>query len=243
MGKEIEFKVPMSRKQAENVIAKMIKDREDSKLVCLTSTKLDSYWKERGNDSSDNIPTIRVRSNLWIGNNDIKHLFGVSGNQYSATDLVKLWFFNVTCPELGPLANACRRKDYVTLKRKQVTNGVEVNDEFEERISREAARIIVLSYNELGYNYFNKMKRCCSIHNYPMSSELKGKINIDVDNVNDKYYFEIEFVSADGITYDEKLVLPVLAKVAKEYNIDLDKRDPRSWIEIVSDIETPPKAN
>ena len=237
MGKEYEFKIHMNRKQAEEVIRKML--RQNDIMPHSAKTKIDKYWcanemynTVRPNEIKD---VVRLRTTNKISETEITAI----GKADSYNDNLINWFFYDTEKYKEflkdvemPLDNV---KYYATYKNKNIADGHESNEECEERISPELFSIIRRCYDSLGTLYFNKVKRCICPFICKEGHLNEGTINVDIDNVNDLYYFEIEFVPYVEGVYPEDMIYEGLEKVAKEFGLDPKNKDPRSWIEITTE--------
>lgn len=237
MGKEYEFKIHMNRKQAEEVIRKML--LQDDIMPHSAKTKVDCYWcaNELVHSKPDKIKdVVRLRTTNKTSEAEITTI----GKAASYNDNLINWFFCDTDNYLKYRCNGVPMDDvkhYVTYKNKNVVDGHESNTECEERISPELLDIIRSCYDAIGTMYFSKVKRCICPFICKEGHLKEGTINVDIDNVNDLYYFEIEFIPYVEGVYPEDMIYEGLEKVVREFGLDPKNKDPRSWVEIVNTAE------
>ena len=119
-------------------------------------------------------------------------------------------------------------KSYFTVKYKTRENGIELNKENETFI--QDACVLRDFFKEAGYiKYFDKIKK-----NYyaDCESNLFPGItyHVELENVNELLYIEIEVVQDEG---DALKIKHSLFEFLKKLGLDPEKRDIRSWMEIL----------
>lgn len=230
MGKEIEFKIKMSREEAERVIQKIFDD-----YPYFVKIKTDRYWRPLPftQSYSDKVPgkVVRMRSTTIVSDKMIKH-FSEDGECNIAN-----WFFYPT-EKMFAAEEVDKWEDtdaethiFITYKNRVTTEHGETNDEYEEEVSREQGATIMKCLDALGDRYFNKIKRCLSF-----KPSVNWAINVDFDNVCDLYYFEIEYVIEDenpAMTVSPERALAELEGIVKEFGLDINNKDNRAWREII----------
>lgn len=237
MGKEIEFKIKMSRYEAKRVIQKIFDEYPYQAKI-----KTDRYWRPANFTQlyGDNVPgkVIRMRSTTIVSDRMIRH-FSKDGEVDVAN-----WFFYPT-EKMFPAEEVDKWEDpdadkhiYLTYKNRVITEHGETNDEYEEELSKEQAKVTMKCLDNLGERYFTKIKRCLSFKPVFSSAE----INVDFDNVWNLYYFEIEYVMEDGSDVTPERALAELESIVKElFELNLDNKDNRNWREIISTAITDDK--
>ena len=247
MSKEIEFKIKLTKEEAENVILRLI--AECMTFPFETVLKTDDYWKSKDGASAKQGQVIRLRSEYEIGPITMNVLYcddeTTNVTNSIENDLLFKWFFDEKQSELNIL-NKLPRRSFVTYKQKAYTGNSEVNSEYEAALfnSHEPANnipdVVERCFDALGTRYFSKIKRCCSLHDVPYDTPKgkshNGTINIDIDNVNNLYYFEIEFVPDDiksNNDLDQDEILDILENVVSRYRINPENKDRRPWVEIL----------
>ena len=148
---------------------------------------------------------------------------------------VKNWFFYPThkmfdAGEIEKWEDPESENDiYITYKHRKVTEKGESNSEFEEKISKEQCDVISKCFDALGYRYFNKIKRCLTF------KPAFGEIVVDFDNVNDLYYFEIEYVLKDNnlLTITTEEANKALEEIVKYFGLNPADKDNRLWKDIL----------
>lgn len=227
MSKEIEFKIPMTREEAEKAL-----DRIFQKYPYMLKIKTDRYWNSIDDSSAKNHKIIRVRSTNIVSDEMIR-FFDPNGE----CD-VRNWFFYPADKMFDPKVieqweNLNTENDiYITYKHREVTEQGENNAEYEEKISKEQRKVIFKCFDALGYRYFNKIKRCLTFK--PIGSDAFGEIVVDFDNVHDLYYFEIEYVLMDGSVLTTEGAIKALEEIVVEFGLDPNKKDNRLWKDIIS---------
>lgn len=233
MGKEIEFKIKMSREEAKRVIQKIFDEYSYQAKI-----KTDRYWRPSNFTQlfGDNAPgkVIRMRSTTIVSDRTIRH-FSKDGEVDVAN-----WFFYPT-EKMFPAEEVDKWEDpdadkyiYLTYKNRVTTEHGETNDEYEEELSREQAKVAMKCFDNLGERYFTKIKRCLSFK--PVFSP--AEINVDFDNVQNLYYFEIEYVMNNSSDVTPERALAELENIVKElFGLNLDNKDNRAWREIIQSAE------
>lgn len=245
MSKEIEFKIKLTKEEAEKVIRQLYEEENVHSFE--TVLKTDDYWKSIDGVSATRGQVIRLRSEYEIGPITMRALYtGDTTKHVYPDDLLFDWFFNEKQSELNIL-NKLPRRSFVTYKQKTFVGNSEVNSEYEASLfnSHEPENtipdVVERCFDALGTRYFSKIKRCCSLHDVPYATPNckahSGTINIDVDNVNNMYYFEIEFIP-DGIedandVLDQDEILDILEDEVSRYGINPENKDKRPWVEIL----------
>jgi len=230
MGKEIEFKIKMSREEAERVIQKIFED-----YPYYAKIKTDRYWRPANFTQlyGDKVPgkVVRMRSTTIVSDKMIEHF-----SKDKKCDVAN-WFFYptekmFTDEEVAKWEDPDAEKHiYLTYKNRVTTENGETNDEYEEEVSKEQAAAIMKCLDALGDRYFNKIKRCLSF-----KPSNNWAINVDFDNVHNLYYFEIEYVIEDenpAMAVSPERALAELEGIVKEFGLDINDKDNRAWREII----------
>ena len=230
MGKEIEFKIKMSREEAERVIQKIFDDYPYQAKI-----KTDRYWRPANFTQlyGDKVPgkVVRIRSTTIVSDKIIKYFS--KDKECNIAD----WFFYptekmFTAEEVDKWEDPDVEKHiYLTYKNRVTAENGEINDECEEEVSKEQAAAIMKCLDALVDRYFNKIKRCLSFK--PSNNRA---INVDFDNVHNLYYFEIEYVIEDEnptMAVSPERALAELEGMAKEFGLDINDKDNRAWREII----------
>ena len=121
------------------------------------------------------------------------------------------------------------RRSYFTIKRKVVEDGIEVNKEDETFI--EDADVLRDFFALSGYSrWFSKEKKACGV--YCTFSLFEGvTFHLELEIVNELKYVEIEVTDTDGSAKDIKAGL---TQFVKALHLDPQKKDSRSWVEILN---------
>ena len=218
---EIEFKIKMTKSEAEKVLDKIFTFSNGYSI----HTKVDRYWKRPG-ASVTNINVVRVRSDHIVKDQELP----------DTDEPVKDWFFNPDYnPNHIPVKYTLDDEKYITHKNKTISNGSECNVEREQHISNAIWEIVEKCFDDIGESYFNKIKRCLSF--YRDCDDGTSKICVDVCNVNNGYfYFEIETVTFRNSTTDEereKLLKDMNDYIKSEFGLNPNNKDSRSWMQII----------
>lgn len=235
MSKEIEFKIPMSREEAEKVI-----DIIFQKHVYQLKIKTDRYWNSI-DDSSAKVrhQIVRLRSTNIVSDKMIKYF---SKDNYCG---VRDWFFYPTDKmfdkdEIEKWDDPdAEKKIYLTYKHRDVSGQGESNVEKEIEVSRDESKVIIDCFDTLGYRYFQKIKRCLTVK--PVGKDAFGEIVVDFDNVHDMYYFEIEYVLDDDSKLTDKGAVEALEGIVRDFGLDPSKKDNRIWKDIIFEHENSKK--
>ncbi len=123
-----------------------------------------------------------------------------------------------------------REKSFFTTKRKSLVDGFEVNDEKETFVENpEVVRNFLL---ESGFiKWFEKTKDSESVF-CALKNGRNLKFHLELEKVNGLFYIEIE--CTENKNYQNHDVFSELEKVVESLGLDIQKNDPRSWIEILS---------
>lgn len=225
MSKEIEFKIPMSKEKAEEIIDKIFQE-----YPYFLKIKTDRYWNSIDDSNAKNHEIIRIRSTNIVSDKIV---------EYFSPDKecdVKNWFFYPTykmfnAGEIEKWEDPESENDiYITYKHRKVTEKGESNSEFEEKISKEQCDVVSKCFDTLGYRYFNKIKRCLTFR--PKFTTF-GEIVIDFDNVNDLYYFEIEYVLENNSVLTTEEATAALEEIIKCFGLNPADKDNRLWRDIL----------
>ncbi len=119
-------------------------------------------------------------------------------------------------------------KAFFTIKHKVFQNGIELNKEDETFV--EDSEVIREFFAEAGYHkWFEKIKKAYSA--YCTCDCLPGvEFHVEVEKVNDLAYVEIEVTQNEG---DADKIKQGLNDLVKLLGLDPEKRDIRSWVEII----------
>lgn len=119
-------------------------------------------------------------------------------------------------------------KAFFTIKHKIFQNGIELNKEDETFV--EDPEVLREFFQEAGYHmWFEKVKKSCGA--YCNSSVMPGiEFHVEVELVNDLPYIEIEVTQEEGQADKIKQALQDFVKVL---GLNPEKRDIRSWVEIL----------
>lgn len=123
-------------------------------------------------------------------------------------------------------------KTYFTIKRKKKENGIENNREDESFI--ENAEALHVFFEEAGYHkWFNKEKK-----SYGCFQKLEKQPELDFHMelviVNDMKYMEIEVTDCKGL--DCMDVQRALEGLVRKIGLDPEKKDIRSWYELINGV-------
>ena len=120
------------------------------------------------------------------------------------------------------------QKSYITIKRKKIENGIELNIEDETFV--ENAEVIRELFELSDYHcWFKKEKESYSIHS---TSKVLPDIDfhLEIIKVNELPYVEVEVTDS---TVDADKVKKAIADYMILLSLDPNKKDTRSWVEIV----------
>lgn len=123
-------------------------------------------------------------------------------------------------------------KSYFCIKRKSVENGLEYNSESETFIENPA--VLRSFFEASGFiKWFSKTKDSYSVFTSFSSGEFRDyEAHLELEKVNGLPYIEIEYTKENLPAEKVRLMLE---KILESLGIDPEKRDGRSWIEIVGD--------
>lgn len=121
-----------------------------------------------------------------------------------------------------------KTESFFTLKFKKKENGIELNKEDETFI--EDPQVLREFFSEAGYHlFFDKVKKNfwsdCKSDHFP-----DIHYHAELENVNDLLYLEVEVVQEEG---DAMVIKQSLFDFVKQLGLDPEKRDIRSWMEIL----------
>lgn len=121
------------------------------------------------------------------------------------------------------------RRSYFTIKRKVVEDGIEVNKEDETFI--EDADVLRDFFDLAGYSkWFSKEKKASGV--FCTFNLLEGvTFHLELEIVNELKYVEIEITDTKGSANDIK---EGLTQFVKALHLDPQKKDSRSWVEILN---------
>lgn len=124
---------------------------------------------------------------------------------------------------------AANGKWYLTLKRKNLKDGVEVNEEIESQISFDKPVDLFELLKEKGYKeYFTKEK----ITNLWHEVDFPVRLTCELVNISNTYYFEIEVADYEG---PEQGAIEAIKTCCKKWSLNYNDRDDRSWAEILGE--------
>ena len=236
MGKEVEFKIPMTKEEAERVLNKVFNDEYHYS----TKIKTDKYWASVDGKTKEEGKVFRLRSEHFVTDKELLYFSKVK--EINVID----WFFYNTekmfeSDEIEKWEDKEGRSEFdniwLTYKQKKIENSVENNVEEEERINASTFALLDKMFNNLGKRYFNKIKRCISVDvdpiNFPDSEYKNLGITIDIDNVHDLFYFEIEGVCDEYTNVSRDEIYKALEEITRTFGLNPDNKDSRSWVEIL----------
>lgn len=119
---------------------------------------------------------------------------------------------------------------FFTLKQKTVQNGIEFNEEQETFIQNpDVLRNVFLA---TGFKkWFCKEKK--SVSCYARSSGSEGLVfHLELEKVNGLPYLEIEYTKDDE---EPQKIRSALESLVRELGLNPEKRDSRSWVEIIQE--------
>ena len=218
---EIEFKIKLTKKEAEDVLERIFVTEKPYSI----HTKVDRYWKRPG-ASVTNTNVIRLRS-----------VHNVKDQELPDTDNpVKDWFIS---PEYDvdhiSIKYTLDDERFLTYKNKIIKDGNERNKEYEQHVSNAIWEVLEKCFNDIGEVYFNKVKRCLTLHK-ETEDHLAG-ICVDICNVNNGYfYFEVETVTYKNDISDEEYnrrLKEMTEYIKNEFGVNPDNKDGRSWMQIM----------
>lgn len=249
--RKVEFKIRMTKEEAEKVLDKVF----DRGFCYTTKIKTDKYWSSSDGKTKEEGKVLRIRSEHYVtdkeiayfsekGDVDIKNWFFYETEKMFAESEVKKWEDKVS----GNLLDS----NMFIYEQKKNEDGVENYEKFEEPINMHSQLIILNKiFDNIGKRYFSKNKRCLSMGIYPgiypnkpYKSICKSckeyhcgncGITIDISNVKDKFYFEIEGVVASDDANANNVIKNIIEEIVSRYGLDPNKNDSRSWVEIINE--------
>lgn len=120
---------------------------------------------------------------------------------------------------------------YLTLKRKDMKNGFESNEEFETKV--DDIKVVESLLFASGYHeYFYKEKDAWSLFKeVSLDEDKKVLVHMELEKVNGQYlYLELE-VTDDDISEED--AASAIKTVASEFNLTDNMKDNRTWPEIL----------
>ena len=137
-----------------------------------------------------------------------------------------------------------RDRAYLTLKKKELINGFENNEEYETQI--EDAEVVKKLLLEAGYSpYFKKYKTSCTISLNPLPIKIPGvEVHIELEKVENSthvekstykrvYALEIEAVAPDDLDIHTEELAEIVKTYFKYFNKTEQDFEPRSWRNIL----------
>lgn len=221
MGKEVEMKIPMNLEQVKSCIQKVFNSGVGYQLIC----KSDEYYKARF-DRVVRIPKdiIRIRNNTII-TDEILNDVNLSVEDYFLGDNFGI------CIGRSKLSNPGHAT--VTYKKRFIEHGIESNVE-DEIDNPHDALIASEIIKQLGSCWYKKMKKCISIPLWNFDNTPSSSGTIDIDNINGRYFFEIECTNPDLPT-DQ--AIDKLETLIKDWGLNPNDRDGRTWVEIIKEYK------
>ena len=213
MAREIELKVPLSEQQFSH-LKEIIQASQDFKNLSFHSLshiiKSDEYFsrykthEERKKNNELKVIRIRSEKKLAIKPSGID-IFGDESENNETS--------------------------YFCIKQKTLENGVEFNSEHETKV--ENPEVLRAFFKASGYiKWFEKKKDSYSV--YCLLKEgrkLEFEAHLELLKVNGLSYIEIEYTKE---TPEADKVRLLLEKILLALEIDPEKRDKRSWAEIIN---------
>lgn len=121
-------------------------------------------------------------------------------------------------------------KSYFTIKRKAIEDGIEVNKEDETFI--QDANVLRNFFELAGYKrWFYKEKKACGVY-CSFEQFLDVTFHLELEIVNNLKYVEIEVTDTACSSRDVK---QSLNDFVKALNLDLQKKDTRSWVALLTE--------
>lgn len=133
---------------------------------------------------------------------------------------------------------------YLTLKKKELLNGFENNEEYETRL--EDVEVVKKLLLEAGYSpYFKKYKTSRTISVYPPPIKIAGvEVHIELEKVENSmhvekstykrvYALEIEAVAPDDLDIHTEELAEIVKTYFKYFNKTEKDFEPRSWRNIL----------
>lgn len=125
--------------------------------------------------------------------------------------------------------NGSEEKAYFTIKTKSLENGIELNKEDETFV--ESPEVLREFFQVAGYHrWFDKEKKARGA--YCSSSVMEGvSFHVELERVNDNPYLEIEVTQEEG---NAAAIKQALFDFVQQLGISPDRKDSRSWVEILT---------
>ena len=248
MRKEVKFKIRMTKEEAEKVLDKLF----DRGFCYTIKIETDKYWSSSDDKTKEEGKVFKIRSEHYVTGKEIAY-FSEKGD----VD-VKNWFFYET-EKMFAESEVEKWEDkesensldssMLIYEQKKIEDGVENNEEYYEEPINMRSQLIILNkiFDNIGKRYFSKNKRCLSTSIYPgicyknickLCKEYhcgNCVITIDISNVKDKFYFEIEGVFESDDADAKNVIKSVLEEIVSKYGLDHNKKDSRSWVEIINE--------
>ena len=213
MSREIELKVPLSLEQFDR-IEKIITKKEHVAFLKISSLshiiKSDEYFSRyRTHEErliNKELRVIRIRSEK-----------------------------NVLCEPSGidifGDKSENSEKSYFCIKRKTIENGVEFNSEYETFV--ENPEVLRVFFESSGFfKWFEKKKDALSVFCKLENTIEPLEAHLELEKVNGLPYIEIEYTKND---ISPERVKSALKEIIRVLGVDPEKRDSRSWAEIINE--------
>lgn len=248
MRKEVKFKICMTKEEAEKVLDKLF----DRGFCYTIKIETDKYWSSSDDKTKEKGKVFRISSEHYVTGKEIAYF-----SEKDDVD-VKNWFFYET-KKMFAESEVEKWEDkesensfdssMLIYEQKKIEDGVEnIEEHYEEPINMRSTLIILNKiFNNIGKRYFSKIKRCVSTSIYPgtcyknickLCKEYNCgncAITIDINNVKDKFYFEIKGVFESDDADAKNVIKSVLEEIVSKYGLDANKKDSRSWVEIINE--------
>lgn len=223
MKMEIETKIPISKDKAEAIIYKvMLTGNPLFDHLCIKRKNDTYYSKYSSKEDRDkaNEPLLRTRSELRVS---IKCLQAEEFMQsFFNKDLDK--FKGMLDTDVTLSGYPCKEKEFFTIKRKNLIDDVEHNEEEEFPCKSDSIKAFA---EVAGYKEFLTKEKVC------VSFSMEENLNVDIVNVNNKvFYFECECLDDNAAK-----ALIKLTHAVESFGLDMMNKDSRSWPEIIKSLE------
>lgn len=227
MGREIEFKIPISLENFGNVLEKIESNQNFVKMNDVTF-KHDAFFSNTNSFNSDgNGKVIRLRKDVVYHDVILPETFDARSEYF-----IKL--FTTSNCESGlqvPNINDVDLHFYLTRKIKRIIDGNEVNVEYENEISDDLYNNIRECFNELGHNpYFFKSKTAVNV----VFNQNDPNYHYELVSVNGYIYLECEYVGDNELDNNNLQPLTVMEKMCTDLNLDISTKDTRIWKDIIN---------
>jgi len=230
MGKEVEFKIPISLENfGNNVLGKIESNPKFVRMNDITF-KRDAYFSS-ANDFTNDGKVIRLRKDAVHHNVILPETFDARRD---------LFIKQFTTSNYGvDLKHSDIYSDfdlhfYLTRKIKRVVDGNEINDEYETEIADDVYDNIYDCFSGLGHKpYFRKIKTAVNV----VFDQDDPKYHYELVSVNRLIYLECEYV---GNKFDNLKLTPlavpplaIMEKMCSEIGLDPSNKDVRPWKDII----------